>query len=87
MSQMNVIANELIAVYETETQEHIVRARDLHKKLTSKQKFSDWISARINNYGFIEGEDFFIKLRKSTEGWCCETGICEITKFNFNEEE
>jgi phage anti-repressor protein len=35
-----------------------VNARDLHSFLELGRDFSNWIKARINRYGFIEGEDF-----------------------------
>ncbi len=35
-----------------------VNARDLHTFLELGRDFSNWIKARINRYGFIEGEDF-----------------------------
>ena len=38
-----------------------VNARDLHKFLENKQKFSTWIKARIQKYGFIENEDFILE--------------------------
>lgn len=68
MTQLNVIANEMLPVYETSTGEKVVIARELHEQLLSKQKFTDWIQRRIENYGFMEGEDFFITLGKSTGG-------------------
>jgi phage anti-repressor protein/DNA-binding XRE family transcriptional regulator len=37
-----------------------VNARDLHKKLQSKQDFSTWIKARIQKYGFVEGVDYLL---------------------------
>ena len=37
-----------------------VNARDLHKFLENKQKFSTWIKARIRKYGFVENEDFIV---------------------------
>jgi phage anti-repressor protein len=36
----------------------------LHGKLGSKQQYADWIKNRIKRYGFEEGIDFFITLRK-----------------------
>lgn len=46
-------------------QEHIngepvqtVNAQDLHSELGSKRQFANWISERIEKYGFVEGEDF-----------------------------
>lgn len=35
-----------------------VDARALHKALGAKRDFSNWIKARIEKYGFVEGEDF-----------------------------
>lgn len=35
-----------------------VNARDLHKALESKQDFSNWIKARIDKLGLIEGIDY-----------------------------
>ncbi len=37
-----------------------VNARDLHAFLESKQQFADWIKARIEQYGFVENQDFTI---------------------------
>lgn len=35
-----------------------VDARRLHASLQVKREFSHWIKARIDKYGFVEGEDF-----------------------------
>ena len=35
-----------------------VNARDLHAFLGSKRQFADWISERIQKYGFVENQDF-----------------------------
>lgn len=43
-----------------------VNARDLHEFLESKQDFSTWIKNRINQYNFIEDQDF---TTCSTEKW------------------
>ena len=37
-----------------------VNARDLHAFLGSKRQFADWISERIQKYGFVENQDFVI---------------------------
>lgn len=37
-----------------------VNARELWEKLGSKQKFSDWIKARIEKYEFAEGADYIV---------------------------
>lgn len=44
-----------------------VDARDLHRHLGVKSKFADWIKNRINDYDFVEGEDFSI-YTQSKEG-------------------
>ena len=35
-----------------------VNARELHQKLGNKRKFADWIKQRIEQYGFVENQDF-----------------------------
>lgn len=58
----------MLPVYQNDNGEKFVNARELHNQLMSKQKFADWIKKRIENYGFVENEDFFISLGKSTGG-------------------
>ncbi|MNW47241.1 Phage antirepressor protein KilAC domain protein [compost metagenome] len=53
-----IIANELIPVYQTDTGERIVDGRELHSALEVSSKFADWIKNRISKYGFTENEDF-----------------------------
>jgi phage anti-repressor protein len=43
----------------TETVE-TVNARELHAFLESRQQFADWIKARVEQYGFVEGLDFTV---------------------------
>lgn len=38
----------------------VVRARELHEFLESKQQFTDWIKSRLDKYDFIEGQDFTV---------------------------
>ena len=45
-------------IYENETKERLINARELHKQLKNKRKFSDWIKQRINQYDFIENQEF-----------------------------
>ncbi|GIM50619.1 antA/AntB antirepressor family protein [Capnocytophaga stomatis] len=47
----------LIKITETNGQ-RAVNARELHQFLGSKQYFADWIKNRINEYGFVENQDF-----------------------------
>ena len=35
-----------------------VNAKELHKFLEVRSKFADWIKNRINEYGFVENQDF-----------------------------
>lgn len=46
----------------------LVDARLLHRKLQSGQQFSNWIKSRIDDYGFVENQDFYIIFSKSTGG-------------------
>lgn len=45
-----------------------VNARELHAFLEVKSAFKDWIARRIEDFGFIEGQDFCSFLRESTGG-------------------
>ena len=52
---------DLIAVSKSKIGREVVQAvdaRELHKFLESKQDFSNWITKRIRDYGFEEGQDF-----------------------------
>lgn len=48
--------------------QHLCDARDLHSFLDVGRFFSNWIKERIEQYGFVEGEDFLPVLAKSTGG-------------------
>jgi phage anti-repressor protein len=48
---------ELIKITEQDGR-RAVSARELHAFLESKQRFADWIKNRIEQYGFVENEDF-----------------------------
>ncbi len=47
-----------------------VDARKLHRFLGSKQQFSDWVKKRIDEYQFVENEDYFTfhKITKRKNG-------------------
>jgi phage anti-repressor protein len=66
MNQLKTIANDMLPVYENETGEKLVNARELHEKLFISTRFNDWITRQISNYGFMEGEDFYSVLSKTT---------------------
>jgi phage anti-repressor protein len=55
----------LVPVFTGDNGTTLCNARDLHTVLESGYDFSDWIKDRIEKYGFIEGEDFSRKIRKS----------------------
>lgn len=38
----------------------LVDARDLHRFLGSNRQFADWIKERIDDYGFVENQDFVL---------------------------
>ena len=48
---------ELIKITEQDGKQ-AVSARELHAFLESKQQFGNWIKNRIEQYGFVENEDF-----------------------------
>lgn len=57
------MTNELIKIA-TQTingeENQTVNARELHEFLGSKQEYASWIKARIEQYGFIENQDFVV---------------------------
>jgi phage anti-repressor protein len=59
--------NELISIVRNNGKK-AVNARDLHKRPEVTTRFNDWITRRIEEYGFSEGEDFYSILSKSTGG-------------------
>lgn len=64
-------SHELVPVVSAEIGERIVNtvnARDLHVFLEVGRDFSTWIKDRIEEYGFLEEEDFSPVLGKSTGG-------------------
>lgn len=51
--------NDLITITQsTQLSTQAVNARDLHAALQTSTRFNDWITRRITQYGFVEGEDF-----------------------------
>jgi phage anti-repressor protein len=43
-------------------------ARDLHGALAVETRFNDWITRRITEYGFVEGEDYYSNLSNRSDG-------------------
>ena len=52
------IESDIVPIYENETKEKLINARELHSALGSKRQFADWIKQRIKKYEFVENEDF-----------------------------
>lgn len=52
------IEEGIIPIYENESKERLINARELHYKLGNRRRFADWIKQRIEQYGFIENEEF-----------------------------
>lgn len=67
--ELKKVEEGIIPIYENESKERLINARELHEKLESNTKFADWIKRRIKHYEFIENEDFipFLKFEKGDE--------------------
>lgn len=52
--------SQLIEINTSESGIKTVNARDLHSFLESERQFADWIKNRIEQYGFIEDQDFTV---------------------------
>ena len=64
-----IIEGDIVPIYENNKGERLVNARELHKRLGNKRKFSDWIKQRIEQYEFVENQEFicfhkFVKANK-----------------------
>ena len=51
---------ELIKVNKNDNGKETVNARELHKFLEVGKIFGAWINDRINQYGFVENEDYVV---------------------------
>lgn len=60
--------NELIKIQTDGEGKKTVNARELHDFLEIHTAFNDWITRRIKEYAFTDGEDFISILSKSTGG-------------------
>ncbi|WP_203362412.1 antA/AntB antirepressor family protein [Bacillus sp. REN10] len=65
---LKTIANDMLPVYENEYDEKLINARELHEQLLVTTPFHKWIERRIENYGFVKGEDFWTFLSESDGG-------------------
>ena len=55
----------LVPVFTGDNGITLCHARDLHAVLEVGTKIEDWLPRRIEQYGFIDGEDFFANVRKT----------------------
>ena len=56
--ELNKVEEGIIPIYENNYKEKLINARELHKQLNNKRKFTDWIKQRIEKYNFMENQDF-----------------------------
>ena len=45
--ELKKVEEGVIPIYENKTKERLINARELHKALKNKRKFSDWMRQRI----------------------------------------
>ena len=58
MIDLRVVERGLVPVYEDTESRRVVNARELHAFLGVGKRFADWVTDRIEKYGFVEGEDY-----------------------------
>ena len=56
--ELKKVEEGIIPIYENDTKEKLINARELHKKLNNKRQFANWIKQRIDKYKFLENQDF-----------------------------
>ena len=65
--ELKKVEEGVIPIYENETRERLISARELHKALKIGKDFTTWMRDRINKYGFIENSDFILTFPKIGE--------------------
>ena len=68
MRDLKVVECGLVTVYEDTETQRLVDAREMHEFLEAQTRYNDWVTRRIEQYGFVEGEDFYSFLSKTPEG-------------------
>lgn len=61
--KMNLIPSQFLG-----KETRLVCLRELHTKLKVETRFNDWIDRRIQEYGFVEGKDFYSFLSETPQG-------------------
>lgn len=74
------MSQQLIPVFNGELDgraQQLCDAKDLHTFLEVQTRFNDWIGRRIEQYGFVEGEDFYSVLsnRSASEAPVCYSDL------------
>ncbi|NHN28539.1 hypothetical protein G9U52_01690 [Paenibacillus sp. S3N08] len=52
-------------MYENEQAQKWVDAKELHMFLRVVTRFNDWFANKVEQYNFVEGADFYLKLSKN----------------------
>lgn len=56
---LKLVEREIVPIYEDTKGKKLINARELHGILKNKRKFSDWIKQRIEQYEFVENQEFW----------------------------
>ena len=56
--ELKKIEEGIIRIYENNSKEKLINARELHKMLNNKRQFANWIKQRIEQYEFIENKEY-----------------------------
>jgi anti-repressor protein len=67
MLNLTIIENSLIPVYQSDKGTRLVNMRELHSWLQVETRFNDWIARRIDQYGFVENEDYTVLKNEYSE--------------------
>ena len=66
-----------------------VNARELHEFLESKRQFADWIKNRIEQYDFVENQDFVCVSQKNETQravrLCGKSRLCSLPQKNGSQ--
>ena len=58
MRDLQMIENELVPVYQTNTGEKVVYGTELHRVLEVKSRYREWIDRRFSDIEAVENEDY-----------------------------
>lgn len=65
--ELKKVEEGIIPIYENESKEKLINARELHKALKVGKDFTTWMKDRIDRYGFMENADFILTFTKIGE--------------------